>query len=262
MRHSIFQVDAFATQLFTGNPAAVVSMDGFPPDGTMQAVAAENNLAETAFLVRDGNGYQLRWFTPVCEVPLCGHATLASAAVVMQRLDPTRDNVVFHTASGPLSVVRKDGQYVMSFPSRPSERIEGRQDLADALGCVPRELFVNAFNYLAVLDSATIVRNLSPAFEALACLDRPGVIVTASGDDEYDFVSRYFAPAKLHACVRAHLVPAALSRHSAGDTPTSFLNARLNAASDMYPTSCPTAATFIDPSARRRAAICMRQSAR
>lgn len=196
MRHPIFQVDAFATRLFSGNPAAVVVMDGFPPDATMQAVAAENNLAETAFLVRDGHDYHLRWFTPVVEVPLCGHATLASAAVVMERLDPTSTNVVFQTASGPLRVVRRDGSYVMNFPSRPSELTSGRQDVADALGCVPRELFVNAFNYMAVVDSPQIVRTLSPDFDALALLDRPGVIVTASGDDEYDFVSRYFAPAK------------------------------------------------------------------
>jgi PhzF family phenazine biosynthesis protein len=106
MRYAIFQVDAFATRLFAGNPAAVVSMKSFPADATMQAVAAENNLAETAFLVRDGDDYRLRWFTPAVEVPLCGHATLASAAVVMERLEPGRNRVVFHTASGPLVVSR------------------------------------------------------------------------------------------------------------------------------------------------------------
>ena len=195
-RQPIFQVDAFATRLFTGNPAAVVLMDGFPPDATMQAVAAENNLAETAFLVRDGADYRLRWFTPVVEVPLCGHATLAAAAVVMERLEPTRTRVVFQTASGALTVSRTDGNYVMSLPARPSARISGRQELADALGSAPRELFVNAFNYMAVLDTPAIVRSLSPDFGALSRLDRPGVIVTAPGEGEYDFVSRYFAPAK------------------------------------------------------------------
>ena len=196
MRHRIFQVDAFATRLFAGNPAAVVVMERFPSDTTMQAVAAENNLAETAFLVRDGDDYQLRWFTPVVEVPLCGHATLASAAVVMERLDLTRTNVVFQTDSGPLTVLRAGDDYVMNFPSRPSEPTLARQDLADALGCVPRELFVNGFNYMAVLDNPRTVRSLSPDFEGLARLDRPGIIVTASGDGKYDFISRYFAPAK------------------------------------------------------------------
>ena len=195
-RHRIFQVDAFATHLFTGNPAAVVVMARFPSDRTMQAVAAENNLAETAFLVRDGENYRLRWFTPVVEVPLCGHATLASAAVVMERLEPARRRVVFQTASGPLTVSRGDEQYVMNFPSRPSESIPVWPELANALGKAPGELFVNAFNYMAVLDSPASVRSLSPDFGALATLDRPGVIVTAPGDGEYDFVSRYFAPAK------------------------------------------------------------------
>ena len=196
MRHPIFQVDAFATRLFTGNPAAVVSMKAFPPDATMQAVAAENNLAETAFLVREHDDYRLRWFTPIVEVPLCGHATLASAAVVMERLEPRRTSVVFHTASGPLMVSRSDRHYVMNFPSRPSERVAAPEGLADALGVVPVEVFVNAFNYMAVLVSPMAVRDLSPDIESLARLDRPGVIVTAPGDGAYDFVSRYFAPAK------------------------------------------------------------------
>ena len=196
MRYPIFQVDAFATRLFTGNPAAVVSMKSFPADMTMQAVAAENNLAETAFLVRDRDDYRLRWFTPAVEVPLCGHATLASAAVVMERLEPERNRVVFHTASGPLTVSRANGNYVMNFPARPSDGVAVPAGLAEALGVVPVEVFVNAFNYMAVLDSPRIVRDLSPDMAAIARIDRPGVIVTAPGDGEYDFVSRYFAPAK------------------------------------------------------------------
>jgi PhzF family phenazine biosynthesis protein len=196
MRYPIFQVDAFATRLFTGNPAAVVSMQAFPPDATMQAVAAENNLAETAFLVRDGDDYRLRWFTPAVEVPLCGHATLASAAVVMERLEPRRTSVVFQSASGPLTVSRSDGHYVMNFPARPSERVAAPEGLADALGAVPVEVFVNAFNYMAALVDPMTVRDLSPDSASLARLDRPGVIVTAPGDGAYDFISRYFAPAK------------------------------------------------------------------
>ena len=118
MRISIYQVDAFTTRLFAGNPAAVMPMADFLDDAALQALAAENNLAETAFLVPDGDDYRLRWFTPTREVPLCGHATLASAAVVMERLQPGRERVVFHSASGPLTVTRRDGGYLMDFPAR------------------------------------------------------------------------------------------------------------------------------------------------
>ena len=196
MRIPIFQVDAFATRLFAGNPAAVMPMESFPADAIMQSIAAENNLAETAFLVPDGSDYRLRWFTPNVEVPLCGHATLASAAVIMERLEPTRNQVVFHTASGPLTVNRGDAGYVMDFPVRLSEPVAAPVGLAEALGAVPAEIFVNTFNYMAVLETAQVVRGLTPNLAAIARLDRSGVIVTASGDGSYDFVSRYFAPAK------------------------------------------------------------------
>lgn len=116
MRTPIFQIDAFATHRFAGNPAAVMLMDQFLDDPVLQAIAAENNLAETAFLVPAGGDYHLRWFTPGTEVPLCGHATLASAAVVMEKLEPGRNRVVFHSASGPLTVNRSDVGYVMDFP--------------------------------------------------------------------------------------------------------------------------------------------------
>ncbi len=196
MRTPIFQIDAFTTLRFAGNPAAVMPMASFPADAVMQAVAAENNLAETAFLVREGDDYRLRWFTPLVEVPLCGHATLASAAVVMERLEVGRSSVIFHTASGPLTVKRADASYVMNFPARPSEAISAPRGLAEALGVVPVEVFANKFNYMAVLESAEIVRNLTPDSAAIARMDRPGVIVTAPGDGGYDFISRYFAPAK------------------------------------------------------------------
>ncbi len=116
MRTPIFQIDAFTTRRFAGNPAAVMPMDRFLEDTTLQAIAAENKLAEPAFLVRDGGDYRLRWFTPAIEVPLCGHATLASAAVVMERLEPGRREVVFHSASGPLKVHRAGAAYVMGLP--------------------------------------------------------------------------------------------------------------------------------------------------
>lgn len=196
MRTPIFQVDAFTTRRFAGNPAAVMPMDRFLDDTTLQAIAAENNLAETAFLVPEGRDYRLRWFTPSVEVPLCGHATLASAAVVMERLEPGRNQVVFHSASGPLTVRRSDAGYVMNFPARPSEAVSTPPGLADALGVVPVEVYANTFNYMALLENPQVLRGLTPDMAALARLDRTGVIVTAPGDGIYDFVSRYFAPAK------------------------------------------------------------------
>lgn len=196
MRTRIFQLDSFTARRFAGNPAAVMVLDRFLGDAEMQAIAAENNLAETAFIVRDGGEYRVRWFTPAVEVPLCGHATLASAAVVMERLEPGRDRVVFHSMSGPLTVTRSGSGYVMDFPARPSTRAAPLPDLVTALGATPAEVFVNEFNYLAVFDDPSTVRALTPNLAAIARLDRPGVIVTAPGDAGYDIVSRYFAPAK------------------------------------------------------------------
>jgi PhzF family phenazine biosynthesis protein len=196
VRVPIYQLDAFASRRFAGNPAAVMVLDHFVGDAALQAIAEENNLAETAFLVADGEDFRLRWFTPTVEVPLCGHATLASAAVVMERLAPQRRHVVFHSASGPLSVERTTTGYVMNFPARPSEPTPITSAVVEALGLRPREVVTDGFNYLALLDSADQVRRLEPDQLAVTRLDRDGLIVTASGDENYDFVSRYFAPAK------------------------------------------------------------------
>lgn len=196
MRYPIFQVDAFATRRFAGNPAAVVPMSAFLDDAVLQSIAAENNLAETAFLVAVDGDYRLRWFTPLIEVPLCGHATLASAAVVLERLERGRTRVVFHTASGPLTVNRASAGYVMDLPMRPSEIVPAPLGLAEALGVIPAEVSVNAFNYMALLESVAALHEVAPDMAALARLDRSGVIVTAPGDGSYDFLSRYFAPAK------------------------------------------------------------------
>src|SRR5271155_3822028 len=157
MRAPIFQVDAFTSRRFAGNPAAVIPLNSFLADETLQAIAAENNLAETAFLVPDSGDYRLRWFTPTIEVPLCGHATLASSAVVMERLQPQRRSVVFHTLSGPLTVIQAGEGYVMDFPARPAELIAEPPGLAHALGVVPVEVLADAFNYTAVLESASAV---------------------------------------------------------------------------------------------------------
>lgn len=196
MRARLFQLDSFTTQRFRGNPAAVVLLEAFPSEVEMLAIAAENNLAETAFLVPAGNDFSLRWFTPAVEVPLCGHATLASAAVVMERLQPGRSRVVFHSASGPLPVSRKRDGYCLDFPARPSQAIAVSDAASAALGVVPRELLVNPFNHLAVVDSEAVLRSLQPDMLRVAALDRPGLIVTTAGSGDYDFVSRYFAPAK------------------------------------------------------------------
>src|SRR5579863_7423228 len=160
MRTPIFQIDAFATRRFTGNPAAVMPLERFLADSTLQSIAAENNLAETAFLVAEAGDYRLRWFTPTVEVPLCGHATLASAAVVMERLEPGRDAVLFHSASGPLKVRRSAGDYVMDFPARHSESVAVPRGLAEALGVRPEEVQLNAFNYLVLVPGAQVLRAL------------------------------------------------------------------------------------------------------
>ncbi len=195
MHSRIFQIDAFTTRRFAGNPAAVVLMPSFPEDAVMQAIAAENNLAETAFLVRADGDYRLRWFTPTIEIPLCGHATLASAAAIMERLEPTRTSVVFHSASGPLPVTRVADGYVMNFPALSSQPASVPA-MTEALGVIPVEVVASEMNYMAVLANETVVRALSPDLARIARMDRWGVIVTARGDAEYDFVSRYFAPAK------------------------------------------------------------------
>ena len=134
MRVPIFQVDAFAARRFSGNPAAVIPLKSFLEDSVLQAIALENNLAETAFLVRQSAEWQLRWFTPTVEVPLCGHATLASSWVVMERLDPGATVVVFHTLSGLLTVRRNGSAFVMDFPARTNTPIDLRTDVDEALG--------------------------------------------------------------------------------------------------------------------------------
>ena len=196
MQVPIYQIDAFTSSLFAGNPAAVMILDSFLPDRTLRAIAAENNLAETAFLVRSGTDYRIRWFTPTVEVPLCGHATLASAAVIMDRLEPKRSGVTFHSASGPLFVRRSSAGYVMNFPAREARSVDAPPGLATALGVEPLEVLADEFNYLAVLENADTVRRLAPRIDGIAQLDRSGTIVTAVGNGRHDFVSRYFAPAK------------------------------------------------------------------
>jgi PhzF family phenazine biosynthesis protein len=195
MRIPIYQVDAFADQLFRGNPAAICPLDKWLPDQTLQAIAAENNLAETAFYVPNGKGYNLRWFTPGVEVDLCGHATLASAHVILQLRHEIADATVsFQTRSGELIVKRDGDLYSMDFPSKPPVECPIDPALSEALG-VKLKLILGARDYLCVFDTEEEVRAISPNMEKLAAIDRFGTIVTAPGRD-CDFVSRFFAPAK------------------------------------------------------------------
>ncbi len=188
----IYQVDAFASRVFAGNPAAVCPLDKWLPDEVMQAIALENNLSETAFFVKNGDGFDLRWFTPAHEVDLCGHATLGTAYVIASRLEPGRDEVRFQSRSGPLTV-RRDGElYTLDFPALPPERIADDAKVADALGAAPVELW-DEMDLMAVFASEADVAGLEPDMAKVAALDTRGIIATAPGD-ECDFVSRFFAP--------------------------------------------------------------------
>lgn len=192
MRIPIYQVDAFTDRLFAGNPAAVCPLESWLPDATMQAIAAENNLSETAFLIAAGERYLLRWFTPLLEVDLCGHATLASGFVVLQVIEPGRAEVVFETRSGRLEVARNGGLLEMDLPAYPPSPAEAPPGLFEALGrdCEA----VLAANYLmAVFPDEHTVRNLKPDFGAMARAGIDEVVVTAPGAD-CDLVSRFFAP--------------------------------------------------------------------
>jgi predicted PhzF superfamily epimerase YddE/YHI9 len=194
MHLPIYQVDAFAEKLFGGNPAAICPLTEWLPDATMQAIAAENNLAETAFFVREGADYALRWFTPAVEVDLCGHATLASAHVVFSFLEPGRERVNFRTLkAGTLTVARHGDMLMMDFPARPAAAVEPPPGLLAALGGSPREV-LKARDHMVVYGSAAEVAALKPDFAALGRLDCWAAIATAPGEDGTDFVSRFFAP--------------------------------------------------------------------
>lgn len=190
----IYQVDAFSSSVFSGNPAAVCPLEKWLPDDTMQAIATENNLSETAFFVRNGGSFHLRWFTPACEVDLCGHATLGSGYVLFHELNEPGDALRFETKSGELVVRREGGRLTMNFPSRPPVEIKADAGLLPALGGAPTQILA-ARDYLVRYRSAEEVLELSPDMEALKRIDRFAFIATAPGRD-CDFVSRFFAPAK------------------------------------------------------------------
>jgi PhzF family phenazine biosynthesis protein len=191
----IYQVDAFASKLFRGNPAAICPLNSWLPDATLQSIAVENNLAETAYYVPENGSYRLRWFTPGAEVDLCGHATLATAHVMMAiRKEISERSVSFHSKSGVLTVTRDGDLYSMDFPARAPEPREANAALFEALGAKPKE-FLAARDYFCVFETEAEVRALKPNMEKLAAIGGFGTIATAPGSD-CDFVSRFFAPAQ------------------------------------------------------------------
>ncbi len=192
MNLELFQVDAFAERIFEGNPAAVVPLPEWPDDGLLQAVANENNLSETAFLVAVEDGYELRWFTPAAEVDLCGHATLASAHVLFQHLGHDFDEIRFHTRSGLLTVRREEQGMAMDFPAAPPKPIARPHELGAGLGAEPEEVLA-ASDYIAIYACEDDIAALQPDFSLLRRLDLRGVIATAPGRS-CDFVSRCFYP--------------------------------------------------------------------
>lgn len=193
MRIRQFQVDAFATRLFAGNPAAVCPLRNWLSNEVLQAIASENNLSETAFFVPTGEGFELRWFTPTVEVELCGHATLATAHVLFEHLGHPGGTIRFETRSGELTVQRKGDRLAMVFPARAPRPCATPPALSDALGMEPLEV-LQADDYIAVFDNEATIRALLPDMVKLCTLKRRGVSVTAPGS-EVDFVSRFFAPA-------------------------------------------------------------------
>jgi PhzF family phenazine biosynthesis protein len=192
MKIPLYQVDAFTSRLFGGNPAAVCPLDAWPEDKTMQAIAAENNLAETAFFVGGKGRYDLRWFTPEVEVNLCGHATLASAFVIFNRLEPGLEAVSFLSKSGELRVTRSGDLLTLDFPAWPPTRREPTEGLSRALGRAPQEVWASQ-DLMAVYASEDDVRALKPAMDQVAAIDCFAVMVTAPGRN-VEFVSRFFAP--------------------------------------------------------------------
>lgn len=192
MNIPIYQVDAFTAAVFKGNPAAVCPLHAWLDDGTMQLIARENNLSETAFFATEDDHYRIRWFTPVEEVDLCGHATLAAAFVIFTELDPACTRVLFDSKSGPLRVERRGELLSMDFPSQPPEPCDPPAALIDGLAREPSAVLRSA-DYLAVYDHEDDVRSLRPHMDLLRQVDLRGVIVTAPGTAS-DFVSRFFAP--------------------------------------------------------------------
>lgn len=199
MQLPVFQIDAFTKSVFAGNPAAVVPLDKWLPDEVMQSIAAENNLSETAFFVAEGDAWRLRWFTPTVEVDLCGHATLATAHLILDSLRPDEQRVEFLTRSGPLSVERTGELLALNFPAMPPKQVTNGSVITAvgaALGKKPLEVW-QARDIMTVYETADDIIGLEPDMDAVKRLDTFAVMATAPGEAQgVDFCSRFFTPAK------------------------------------------------------------------
>jgi PhzF family phenazine biosynthesis protein len=212
MNIQIYQVDAFHHELFKGNPAAVCPLEEWLPSELMQDIAMENNLSETAFIVKVQAGYEIRWFTPLSEVDLCGHATLASAHVLFNHLSYERDTIEFFSASGILYVKRReDGRIYMDFPAHKPRKVKNKEIFGEAMGKQPN-IALRAKKLMLVYEDEEEILKLSPDFKLVEGLNDIGVIATAPGRD-FDFVSRFFAPAvginedPVTGSAHTHLIP-------------------------------------------------------
>ncbi|MBE7175975.1 MAG: PhzF family phenazine biosynthesis protein [Mucilaginibacter polytrichastri] len=193
-KYRIYQADAFTSHLFGGNPAAIVPLEEWIPDEQMQKIAAENNLAETAFLVGRDDHFELRWFTPELEIDLCGHATLASAHILYSEMGYAHDAITFRTQkAGDLVVTRNGDRYEMDFPARITEAVAAPEGLVEALGGPAPVEIRKSRDYFLVYENEDTIASMKPDFARLAQIDAIGIIVTAPGDS-VDFVSRFFAP--------------------------------------------------------------------
>ena len=194
MKNRIYQVDAFSDKIFGGNPAAVCPLENWLPDALMQQIAMENNLAETAFYIKNDAGYEIRWFTPAVEVDLCGHATLATAHVLFNHENHVGNEINFHShRSGPLKVTRSGNLLTLNFPTDIFREVELNEALNSAFNFKPTKAYQGKTEYMLIFENETQIKELQPDFNAIAKFDRRGVIATAKGET-VDFVSRFFGP--------------------------------------------------------------------
>jgi PhzF family phenazine biosynthesis protein len=193
MKLKIYIANAFSDKKFGGNPAAVVPLNEWLSDGLMQQIAEQNNLAETAYIIPQGDDYSIRWFTPVVEVDLCGHATLASAHIMFEHLGYSRDQIIFHSKGGLLRVRRNQEKIMLDFPADEPEKIPDLELIDKALGIKSSKVFKSRFDYMVVLESQSYIEALKPDLTLINKLPGRGLIVTAKGDN-VDFVSRCFFP--------------------------------------------------------------------
>ena len=189
----LYQVDAFSNEMFRGNPAAVVMLETELSDETMQEIAEENNLAETAFVLPNGNEFNIRWFTPTVEVNLCGHATLASAHVIFNHLNNPNKVINFSSKSGQLEVRKDDDILYLDFPADDFHSVDILEEIISGLNNTPIELYKGRDDYLAIFEDEETIRSISPNIEVLSSIETRGIIISSQGID-VDFVSRFFAP--------------------------------------------------------------------